>query len=252
MMEASQSPLRVLIVEDERPARELLCDWLSQFPEIKVVAAVDSLKAAKENLISHEPDIVFLDIELPDGTGFNLFDDRDGVNRPYVVFTTAYDAYAAKAFRVDAIDYLVKPFDKEQLAEAVDRIIRRFHSDAAHALGDDDQFRKIIRIKHRGQTILLMASDIEYLKSEDYYTAVHTCDRQYLSRTALKVFRKDLVKFGFVQIHRSYIINIAHVTATKAISGGDAEVMLRSGLAIRMSRRYKNDFQNTLQKYSVV
>ncbi len=241
-----------MLVEDERPARTLLCDWLSQFPELKVVAEVDSLKAAKESLKSHEPDIVFLDIELPDGTGFNLFDGRDGVKRPYVVFTTAYDAYAAKAFRVDAVDYLVKPFDKEQLTEAVDRILRRFQSDGAEVQGGDDQFRKIIRIKHRGQTILLMASDIEYLKSEDYYTAIHTSDRQYLSRTSLKVFSKDLAKFGFVQIHRSYIINIAQVTATKSVSGGDAQVMLHSGLAIRMSRRYKKDFQNLLRKYSVV
>ncbi|MCB2113653.1 MAG: response regulator transcription factor [Parvularculaceae bacterium] len=242
-------PLTVMIVEDEAPARALLSKWLSCFDELTIVAQAERLNSARTQLKALKPDIVFLDIELPDGASFDLLDEMSLDNRPYIIFTTAYDAYAAQAFRLDAVDYLVKPFDREHLEEAVSRTVRRFRSDNPMPHGPQDELRNIVRVKHRGQTVLLLASEISYLSSEDYYTAIHVSGRQYLSRTPLKTFEQTLARHGFVQVHRSSIVNIAWVTTKTALPGGDAELKMRSGDLVRLSRRYREEFDARLQAY---
>jgi len=247
----AEKKLRALIVEDEQSASSLLDGWLRESDYIGTVDVATSLAQAKLSLNELNPEIIFLDIELPDGIGFDLFDNHSTEKSPYIIFTTAYDEYAVKAFRVNAVDYLLKPFSKAQLHDAIERAITR--SRPYHKALDNQQghFSNLLPIKHRGQTIFLQPSEIIYLKSEDYYTAVYTNDRCYLSRIALKALNKNLADYGFVQVHRSFVINLAMLTASKSISGGDYELTLSNGQVLRMSRRYKQNFEAAMHNHYI-
>ena len=198
--------LKVVIVDDERLARVALLKALRPFADVDVVAEADSVEAAAEQVVRHDPDVVFLDVKLPDGTGFDLFDRVDV--RGHVVFQTAYSDYAVRAFEVNALDYLVKPPDSTQ----VDRALRR----ARRATPSVDTesvvvpWRRVDRVPlQEGKRMrFCRVRDIAYIQAAQNYTEIHLSSGQTaMVNQGLRHWESRLPD-GFVRIHRSTVINL--------------------------------------------
>ena len=237
--------IRVLVADDESPARDKLQRWLGELADIEVVArAEDGLQAAAaiERL---QPDVAFLDIQMPGLNGLEVAAQLEQGTAPLVVFVTAYDEHAVKAFDLNAVDYLLKPYDKERLLKAVTRVRDR--------LGDK-QSRAPAVVTARAQTgsserllvpegerlQLIDSSSIDWLEADDNYVHVHTASRKYLLRRTLQDLLAQLGEQRFARIHKSAAVNISAVGSLTPLFKGDYEVSLRTGAVLRLSRRYKD------------
>ncbi len=231
---------RVLVVEDEVHSRNQLEAWLNEIDEVGVVRTASNLADARSILEEFTPSVMFLDIELGDGSSFDLI---NADTKAKIIFTTAYDVYAVRAFRVNAIDYILKPFDKADVVEALDRI----------SIDDDRQapkLRKILRVKHNGITHFVEASDISLITSEDYYSALRVGERQFLTRKSIQELAEELQPFGFHRIHRSTIVNLCLVVSSKRLTSGGLEIELSDGQTATVSRTQIASFKAAMQARS--
>lgn len=231
----------VCIVDDEPPARRAL-EWLvSQQQDFRVAGTCGDGAAAVAMLTALRPDVVFLDVQMPGGDGFDVL---NGLERqpPAVVFVTAFDTYAVRAFDVRATDYLVKPFSDERFALVLSRVrdVLAQRPAAAAPL--------VVRDGHR--TFVLPCDDIEWIEAEDYYVRIHAGGHHPLVRRSLQSLLEQLEPFGVVRVHRSAAVNLAYVRQVRALTGGDAEVVLASGQVVRLSRNHRASFQNRLSVVS--
>lgn len=227
----------VCIVDDEPPARRAL-EWLiSKEPDFRLVGSCGDGAAAVERITTHSPDLVFLDVQMPGGDGFDVL---GAIKRqpPAVVFVTAFDTYAVRAFDVRATDYLVKPFSDERFALVLTRVREVLaHRPSATA-------PLIVRDGHR--TFVLPCDDIEWIEAEDYYVRIHAGGHQPLVRRTLQSLLESLEPMGVVRVHRSAAVNLAHVRQVRPLPGGDAEIVLASGQVVRLSRNHRAAFQARL------
>lgn len=235
---------RVLIVEDEVHSRRQLEEWLNEIPDVGDVRSANGLVEARAVLETFDPSIVFLDIELGDGSGFDLI---SSILQTAIVFTTAYDIYAVRAFRVNAIDYILKPFDKSDVEKALDRASERFQSKTPAAT-----IRELLTLKHNGVMYFLDPCEISLVRSEDYYSAVHVGKRQFLTRKSISELADQLHAFGFERVHRSTIINLAMVTAVSSLASGGLEVELADGSIVTVSRSYTQKVKAAIAEKSSV
>ncbi len=227
----------VCIVDDEPPARRAL-EWLvSQHPDFRVVGTCGDGEAAVAMLTTHRPDVVFLDVQMPGGDGFDVL---NAISRqpPAVVFVTAFDTYAVRAFDVRATDYLVKPFSDERFALVLTR--------AREVLARRPAPPTPLVVKDGHRTFILPVDDIEWIEAEDYYVRIHAGDRQPLVRRTLQSLLESLEPAGVVRVHRSAAVNLSHVRQVRPLLGGDAEVVLASGQVVRLSRNHRASFQARL------
>jgi two-component system LytT family response regulator len=237
--------IRILIADDESPARDKLQRWLGELSDIEVVArAEDGLQAAA-SIEELRPDVVFLDIQMPGLNGLEVAAQLEQETAPLIVFVTAYDEHAVKAFDLNAIDYLLKPYDKERLLKAVTRVRDRSGDRQARApavataraqTGSSE--RLLVPEGERLQ--LIDSSSIDWLEADDNYVHVHTAKRKYLLRRTLQDLLVQLGEQRFARIHKSAAVNIAAVASLTPLFKGDYEVSLRNGVALRLSRRYKD------------
>ena len=212
--------LTALIIDDEPLARNLIIQYLLDFPVIQVLGqyadGFQGLKAIQEQ----RPDVVFLDIQMPKITGFELLELLDNPT-PIIIFTTAYSEYAIKAFELHALDYLLKPFPKDRFKQAIDKAIEthQLHKSqlpALHLLQNDpthvgiEKLQRIV-VKNGVKIHVLPISDIVYLEAEDDYVMVHTQDDKYLKQQTMKYFESVLDGQQFVRIHRSFILNVDYI-----------------------------------------
>ena len=237
--------IRVLVADDESPARAKLERWLGELTDIEVVArAEDGLQAAAmiEQL---RPDVAFLDIQMPGLSGLEVAAQLEQQTAPLIVFVTAYDEHAVKAFDLNAVDYLLKPYDKERLLKAVARVRDRWGDRQSHApavataraqTGSSE--RLLVPEGERLQ--LIDSSSIEWLEADDNYVHVHTAGRKYLLRRTLQDLLAQLGEQRFARIHKSAAVNIAAVASLTPLFKGDYEVAMRNGVMLRLSRRYKD------------
>ncbi|WP_412546794.1 LytR/AlgR family response regulator transcription factor [Maricaulis sp. MIT060901] len=219
---------RVLVVEDELHSRNQMEAWLNEIEEVGEVRTARGLADAKAVLKEFTPSVMFLDIELGDGNSFDLI---NADTQAKVIFTTAYDLYAVKAFRVNAIDYIMKPFDKADIVDALDRISVGDRADHS-AL----EVKKILRVKHNGRVHFVEASDISLISSEDYYSALHVGGREFLTRKSIRELTEELQPHGFLRIHRSTIVNLNFVISSKRLVSGGLEIGLSDGRSTTVSR----------------
>lgn len=237
--------IRILIADDESPARDKLQRWLGELGDIEVVArAEDGLQAAA-GIDQLRPDVVFLDIQMPGLNGLEVAAQLEQETAPLIVFVTAYDEHAVKAFDLNAVDYLLKPYDKERLLKAVARVRDRLGDRqsrppaVATARAQTGSSERLL-VPEGERLQLLDSSSIDWLEADDNYVHVHTANRKYLLRRTLQDLLVQLGEQRFARIHKSTAINIAAVASLTPLFKGDYEVSLRSGVVLRLSRRYKD------------
>jgi two-component system LytT family response regulator len=235
--------IRVLIVDDEAPARDKLRRWLAGQPDIELVGeSVDGLAAAAA-IARVKPDVVFLDIQMPGMSGLEVAAQLEPTEAPLLVFVTAFDEHAIKAFDLNAIDYLLKPYDKDRLQKTLGRIRERRGSgpaaDAIHSARAQTGLSQRLLVPQGEELQLIDAAAIHWLEADDNYVHVHTAQARYLLRRTLADLLAQLGEQRFVRIHKSAAVNIAEVKTLSPLFKGDHEVTLRSGTVLRLSRRYK-------------
>jgi len=232
--------LRTLVVDDEALARRNLTVLLRHDPDVESIAECASGLEAIEQIKSVKPDLVFLDVQMPECDGFDVLEMLGGDMPPAVIFVTAYDEYALRAFEAGALDYLLKPFDDIRFARALAR--------AKDRLAGNPQRRAITRIavRNRGQTLFLNVSEIDWIEAANYYACLHVGSATHIVRRTLLELERDLDADRFLRIHRSIIVNRDKVTGLELQSNGEYEVVLGSKTRLRLSRRFRKRVQDIL------
>jgi len=235
---------RALVVEDEPIARRQLRELLAGIEWVECIGEASNGREAVGRIDALEPDLVFLDIEMPELSGLEVLERI--THDPAVVFTTAYDKFAVAAFELEAIDYLLKPFGRDRLHAALERVRRavRERGDepvsrrAREALGQIAGAGALARIfvRDRGRIVPIAAQEIERLEAEDDYVAVHSRGRRYLVYLGMNEFEARLDPQRFLRIHRSHIVNLDHVAALIPFDGTRLQVEMRDGTRLTASR----------------
>ncbi|HUQ08837.1 MAG TPA: LytTR family DNA-binding domain-containing protein [Steroidobacteraceae bacterium] len=246
--------MRVVIADDEAPARDKLRRWLAEQPDVEMLPdAADGLAAASI-IASQSPDVAFLDIQMPGLNGLEVAAQLEPTTAPLLVFVTAYDEHAIKAFELNATDYLLKPYDKDRLLKTLQRLRARHSSSRS---GDAAAVR-VARTRTGSSERLLVpqgeglqlidASSIHWLEADDNYVHVHTPRAKYLLRRTLTDLLAQLGEQRFARIHKSAAVNLAQIDTLSPLFKGDHEIRLRDGTLLRLSRRFKDDLFSRLPR----
>jgi len=241
----SQS-IRVLVVDDEALARRNLTLLLRNDPDIASVIECGSGQEAIEEIRRSRPDLVFLDVQMPECDGFDVLELLGADMPETVIFVTAYDAYALRAFEAGALDYLLKPFDDARFHRALARAKEKL----AHYAPKQRRSISRIAVKSRSQTLFLNVSDIDWIEAASYYACIHIGAATHILRRTLQELEQDLDSQTFVRIHRSIIVNLDRVRGLELQDGGEYEVVLDSTIRLRLSRRYRKRIQDRLAELS--
>lgn len=235
---------RAVIVDDEPPARRSLQVLLGGYPDIDVVAECDHAAAAIAAIRAERPDLLFIDVQMPEATGLDVIDaaGRDAV--PVVVFTTAYAEYALAAFEAHAFDYLLKPWTDERFHSVMARVRRALAVAAAAA--SVDAAARVLTIRDAGVVHRIPVSEIVWVEAEDYCTRIHAGARRPLVRRSMQSLAEELVPAGFLRVHRSAIVNLARVREVTPLSSGDADARLSDGTLVRVSRTFRDSLHREL------
>lgn len=237
--------MRILIAEDEKPARDKLARWVLEHGDVALVAqCADGFEAARA-IETLRPDVALLDIQMPGMSGLELVAQLDAERAPLIVFVTAFDEHAVRAFELNAVDYLLKPYDKERLNQMIARVRERLdrQSDqrAAVATARAQTSAAERLLVPTGELLQLIdASTIESLEADDNYVHVHAGSKRYMLRRTLQDLLVQLGEQRFARIHKSAAVNIAAIQSFAPLFKGDYQVKLASGRELRMSRRYKD------------
>ncbi|HEU5466323.1 MAG TPA: LytTR family DNA-binding domain-containing protein [Gemmatimonadales bacterium] len=238
--------LRVLIVDDERPARQKLRRILGGEPGVEAVfEAPDGLRAV-ELIRSEDPDVVFLDIEMPGVDGFQVVEALGAESRPHIVFVTAYDRYAVRAFEAYAVDYILKPYDADRLRTALTRARERRNGPTrvdemvvAVRRERPEPLERLL-VEEGGRAILLPVGSVDRFESDRNYVVVHAGTGRYRLRATLDGLEERLDLRKFARISRSAIVNLEGIVELRPWGHGDYVVELKGGVELRLSRRYRD------------
>ena len=237
--------IRVLIVDDEAPARDKLRRWLTEHPDIALVGESADGLAAAAAIARVQPDVVFLDIQMPGLSGLEVAAQLEPTGAPLLVFVTAFDEHAIKAFDLNAVDYLLKPYDKDRLQKTLGRVRERHGAGPAavaiHSARAQTGASERLLVPQGEELQLIDAAAIHWLEADDNYVHVHTAQARFILRRTLADLLAQLGERRFVRIHKSAAVNIAEVKTLSPLFKGDHEVTLRSGAVLRLSRRYKEE-----------
>ncbi len=236
--------IRALVVDDEPLARRNLTILLRRDPDIGSVVECDSGLAAIEEIKRSKPDLVFLDVQMPECDGFDVLELLGGDLPPTVIFVTAYDEYALRAFEVGALDYLLKPFDDARF----DRALNRAKDRLAHDKPQQSATRLVV--KSQGRVLFLNVSDIDWIEAAGYYACLHVGRETHILRRSLSELEQDLGDGKFIRIHRSIIVNLDRIRGLELHDGGDYEVVLESKTRLRLSRRFRKRLQDRMRAMS--
>lgn len=250
--------LRVLVVDDEPLARQRVLDLLHAAPDVEIVGTAGTGRKAVQAILALDPDVVFLDVQMPGLTGLDVVREVGPDAMPAVVFVTAYDQHALAAFDVAAVDYLLKPFDDARFHLALSRARDAARPSASNDLRDQitallgavtptpPSYLERIAVDLRGQTRLVPVADVDYLQSDGPYVEVHAGDQTHVVRERLQALEDRLDPARFFRIHRSTIVQIDRVDAILTAPGGDYAVRLADGTRLGLSRSRKESFTQRL------
>jgi two-component system LytT family response regulator len=258
--------IKVLIADDEPLARERLAGLLSSESDVELVAQARDGEEAATAIHDHSPDLVFLDVQMPDLDGFEVLKAADVERLPAVVFVTAYDKYALRAFEACAVDYLLKPYESDRFSQAVDRALRWIgqpdsaeqeerlrrllqevmHDRAAAAPGAPEGRLDRFMVKRGGRAHFVRAEDVDWIESDGNYVSLHVGPHSHLVRGTIIACAQRLDPRRFVRIHRRYIVNIDRVKEIQPWFGGDYIVLLHNGHKLRLSRNFRGQFQSRM------
>jgi len=241
-------PLRTIIVDDEPLARDSVRMLLLRDPEIEIAGDCSGVDAAA--LIERtSPDIMFLDVQMPEVDGFDLLAAVGADAVPAVVFVTAYDEYALRAFEVHAIDYLLKPFDDARFERALARAKERARSRGpknerlANLVREQSRVLKRFLVRAREKIIVVNAEDIDWIEAADYYVSLHVGSKTHLLRETMSDLETRLDPERFFRAHRSAIVNIDRVREIHPMFRGDCALVLADGTRVKLSRTRRDDFE---------
>jgi two-component system LytT family response regulator len=235
------SGIRTLIVDDEPLARATIAALLRNDPDISVAGECASGTEAIEAIRNCRPALVFLDVQMPGCDGFDVIEQL-GCDAPKaVIFVTAYDRYAIKAFEVEALDYLLKPFSDSRFFRVLARAKTLLEQHAA-----EPRVLDRLMVKSAGRVIFLRAAEIDWIEAADYYACLHAGGRSHLLRRSMGELERELDRDIFCRIHRSAIVNITRVRELRLDSNGEYEVVLENGAPLKLSRSYREQFQRRL------
>ncbi len=255
-MTADATPMRVLIVDDEPLAREKIRAFVRDDPEVEVVGECTNGAEAVAAVEVETPDLLLLDVQMPEADGFAVLEALKSRHMPQVIFITAYDHYAVHAFEVHALDYLLKPFDRDRFKAAVERaeaeiltprnggrdldqrilaLLRHFEAEA--------KYLERLVVKTGGRVFFLRAEEIDWIEAEGNYVNVHTPKKSYLLRETISSLEAQLDPRKFVRIHRSTIVHIGRIRELHSWTHGEYHVILHDGTQLTLSRSYRDRLQ---------
>jgi two-component system LytT family response regulator len=239
----SSARMRVLVVDDEPLARSNLLHSLRRCTDVEILGECESAAAALDAIRRDRPDLVFLDVRMPEYDGFDILEMLGAEAPPAVIFVTAYDQYALKAFETGALDYLLKPFTNARFTRALDRARERI----AHRRRPPIHMDRFT-IKSSGRVVFLSTSGVDWIEAADYYASLHIGSKTHLLRRSMNDLESDLDPTSFCRIHRSTIVNLDRVREIRFDSEAEYEVLLADGTKLRMSRRYRKDLESRLNR----
>ncbi len=243
--------IRVLIVDDEPPARRAVARLLEREPQVEVVGQCGDGESAVNAILHENPDLVFLDVQLPEMDGFEVASEVGARRMPTTIFVTAYDRYALRAFDTEAIDYLLKPIGRERfaraLARAKQRIAERPNRAAAERLAalldhvtTQDRYRERLPVAEHGRILFVKTSEIDWVEADGNYSRLHVGARHHQIRETLTNLENKLNPRDFLRIHRSTIVNVHRIKEIQPWFHGYHVVLLANGQELRMSRYQKD------------
>jgi two-component system LytT family response regulator len=254
------SPLRVLIADDEEPALNFLTHTLRSDPRVEVAIACRDGEEAVRCLMTSAFDLAFLDIQMPGRTGFEVIEAVGPARMPPVIFTTAYDQYALRAFEVEAVDYLLKPFDETRLRTAVARVLARAHS-SADLVRLAERLRSLMPpssapvtrrpadrlvVRENGRAVIIQMPEIERIEAAGNYCEIYTLKEKHLLRQPISRLEAELDAKRFIRIHRSTIVRQDRIRQIETSFQGDYVVTLRDGTRLPAGRTYRQAIQELL------
>ena len=236
--------IRTLLVDDEPLARSNIAVLLKQDPQIDIIGECGSGAEALGEIRVSKPDLLFLDVQMPECDGFDVLEMLGNDLPPAVIFVTAYDQYAVRAFEAGALDYLLKPFDNVRFDLALTRAKQRVRG-ASWGENGRRQIERIV-VKSAGEVCFVKIADIDWIEAADYYACLHVGTRNHLLRRSLSELEAELDPNQFCRVHRSSIVNLERVSSLKLDEEGEYEVLLRTGARVRMSRRYRKELESRM------
>jgi two-component system, LytTR family, response regulator len=252
--------VRTVIVDDEPLGRERIRTLLADDPEIEIVGEASDGEAAVASITKLKPDLLFLDVQMPEMSGFEVLEAVAGAEMPAVIFVTAYDQYAVQAFQVHALDYLLKSFDRERFGEAVQRAKAEIARGRENKLDErlvalledlQEQQGKPDRliVRSGGRIIFLRVEEIDWIEAADNYVCLRVGRESHLLRGTMASVEQRLDARKFLRIHRSTIVNLDRVKELAPLFHGDYAVRLRDGTELILSRNYREKLQEPLGRF---
>lgn len=243
--------VRTLIVDDEQLARERLRQLLAGQPEIEIIGECEDGHEAVVTIKKDSPDLIFLDIQMPELDGFGVLEAIDSEPMPVIVFVTAHDKFALRAFEVHAVDYLLKPFDRERFQTALNRALERVkhredptrrhaQSEVLSQLQPQGRVMERLAIKSGGRFIFVKIADINYIQAAHNYVELHEDKQSHMLRETIGAIETRLPPEKFVRISRSVIVNVERIKELQPLFYGEYAVTLQNGTRLTMSRRYRS------------
>jgi two-component system, LytTR family, response regulator len=236
------APVQALVVDDESWARRNLTVLLRRDPDIGSVAECESGLEAVEEIRKSKPDLVFLDVQMPECGGFDVLELLGSDLPPTIIFVTAYDEYALRAFEAGALDYLLKPFDDARFSRALNRAKEKL----AHYLPPQPRAAERLVVRTQGQVLFLSVADIDWIEAAGYYACLHVGTDTHILRRSLSELEQDLGDEKFIRIHRSIVVNLDRIRGLELQTSGEYEVVLKSKVRLRLSRRYRKRLQDRM------
>lgn len=252
--------IRTLIVDDEPAARARLARLLAQDAEVEVVGECRNGHEAVEAVNKHRPDLLFLDVQMPDMNGLEAVSRMGSERMPFVVFVTAHDQYALKAFDLNAVDYLLKPYDDERFFASLEKAKKHIDMKMNHKLTGKlmdlmrehmhakSEYTEVFTIRDKGREHKVNVSDILYLRAEGNYLCLQLKDRHFLYRMTMNAVESELDPVRFLRIHRSYIVNRAHVRNARYSGNNEFIFSMANNERIVSGRSYKEQIAKALQE----
>jgi len=251
-------PIHVLVADDEQPARQRLIDLLRRDDQVASVSEAADGETAVEMIQREKPDLLFLDVQMPELDGLGVIDAIGAADMPLTVFVTAYDQHAVRAFEASALDYLLKPFSDERFEAAMARVKTRLDERSMREFGQrvmkmvsavpstaEKRLDRLV-VKAGGTTRFIRVIDIDWIEAAGVYVTLHVGGKELLYRAALNDLAEKLDPRRFVRVHRSALINIESVVQLEPISHGEFEAVLKNGSRTRVSRTYRGQLEKRL------
>lgn len=251
--------IRTVLVDDEPPARRKLRHLLASEPDFTITGEAGTGAEAVEMLNRLRPDLIFLDIQLPDCTGFDVVESLDPPDHSCIVFVTAHEEFALKAFEIHAIDYLLKPVEPSRFAQSISRARRMLQTGSARELASrldelvatlrsDPAYARRLLIQENGRFFFLEVAHIDWIEAARNYACIHSGEKTHIVRSTLESLAAKLDPAVFRRINRSEVVNIDRIAEVRTWFHGDQKIILKTGTELNWSRRYRTNSLEELER----